>query len=390
MADIPEFEAPSWLNSQDATTINQRMMDNLPEGLDKTQGGFTWDLTKPVALEKAELLQFHMMEALKLIHPFWAHGQWLDLLGREVDTIRNEAEHAAGTITVTGMSGTIIPKDFVFATKASTESASKLYVTTNAAEIGESGSVDIEVTAKDAGADGNTPAGTICLMLEPMVGITSITNADRVTGGADTEDDESYRERIIEAERNGSFTGCDSDYIRWALEVPGVGNAYVEPLWDGPGTVKLMISDIDGGAANEELIERVYDHIQSPDNRANRLNPICAELTVDTVRFYNVDIIFDFTAVEGVTANEEIEICNAFKDAIRDYLQGDARDDMAISYNKIRAFLRSIEGVIDITRLDVIPRYNNNTEALEIAEVKAVPQGFYPELGEFTRADGDG
>ena len=80
----------------------------------------------------------------------------------------------------------------------------QLYVTTNAAEIGESGSVDIEVTAKDAGADGNTPAGTICLMLEPMVGITSITNADRVTGGADTEDDESYRERIIEAERNSA------------------------------------------------------------------------------------------------------------------------------------------------------------------------------------------
>lgn len=385
MTDIPEFEAPSWLNSQDAATINQRMMDNLPAGLNRTKGELTWDLTMPTALEKAELLQFHLMEALKVIHPFWARGQWLDLLGREVDTPRNEAEYAAGMVTVKGVPGTIIPKDFTFATKANAAVSSKLYITLETAEIDENGSVDISIKANTAGADGNTAADTVCLMLVPMEGITSITNKDIVTGGADIETDDSYRKRIIEAERNGSFTGCDSDYVRWALEIAGVGRAYVEPLWNGPGTVKLMISDINGGPANEELIERVFNHIQSPGNRANRLNPICAELTVDTVRFYGVDIKFNITVVTGTTEERIARISDTFKTAVMDYLQGEARDTMSISYNKIRALLRGIEDVTAITQLYIIPRYGNNTVPLEIAEVVAVPKGFYPELGTFAR-----
>ena len=62
MADITQFVPPSWLEDQDAETIHARMMQSLPEDIDDTEGGFPWDFTKPAALEKAELLEFNLME----------------------------------------------------------------------------------------------------------------------------------------------------------------------------------------------------------------------------------------------------------------------------------------------------------------------------------------
>jgi hypothetical protein len=55
MSIVP-FEPPEWLKNVSARGIQERMMRNLPLDIDKTEGGFAWDLTMPTALEKAELL----------------------------------------------------------------------------------------------------------------------------------------------------------------------------------------------------------------------------------------------------------------------------------------------------------------------------------------------
>ena len=75
---IPEFVPPSFLNGQDAETIHKRMMENLPPDIDDMENGFPWDFTKPTALEKAEMLEFHLVETLKIMFPMWAYDEWLD------------------------------------------------------------------------------------------------------------------------------------------------------------------------------------------------------------------------------------------------------------------------------------------------------------------------
>ena len=63
MAIVP-FKPPEWLGGMSSRSIQERMMQNLPLDIDKTEGGFVWDLTFPTALEKAELLQFHLIRTL--------------------------------------------------------------------------------------------------------------------------------------------------------------------------------------------------------------------------------------------------------------------------------------------------------------------------------------
>lgn len=40
-----DFTLPAFLQDCDVDTIHQRMMDMLPDDIDKTEAGFPWDFT---------------------------------------------------------------------------------------------------------------------------------------------------------------------------------------------------------------------------------------------------------------------------------------------------------------------------------------------------------
>ena len=93
MAIVP-FKPPEWLGGMSSRSIQERMMQNLPLDIDKTEGGFVWDLTFPTALEKAELLQFHLIRALHMMHHMWAEGRWLDYHAHENGLVRKPKNKA--------------------------------------------------------------------------------------------------------------------------------------------------------------------------------------------------------------------------------------------------------------------------------------------------------
>lgn len=197
---IPEFKAPSFLNDQDAETIHKRMMERLPPDIDDTEGGFPWDFTKPVALEKAEMLEFHLVQTLRLMFPAWAWDEWLDLHAKGGGTERKPANQASGNLVITGIPGTTIPAGFKFATPSIDDKSSIEYETKDKYTIEEDGTVEVQVVASAAGIIGNVPAGTITLMMTPLKGITSITNPEPITGGTEEESNDALRGRIDEAD----------------------------------------------------------------------------------------------------------------------------------------------------------------------------------------------
>lgn len=57
-----DFTLPAFLQDCDVDTIHQRMMDMLPDDIDKTEAGFPWDFTRPTALIASELLEYYIPE----------------------------------------------------------------------------------------------------------------------------------------------------------------------------------------------------------------------------------------------------------------------------------------------------------------------------------------
>ena len=240
-----DFIVPEFLEDCDADTIHARMMDELPNDIDKTEGGFPWDFTRPTALIAAELLQFYIPEAIKLMFPQWSSGSFLDYLAAGSQTKRKASTYAEAVLTLTGEPGTIVPAGTVFATEAKNDQPSIEFAAVESCILNEEGKGTVLVRALLDGKQSNVNAGAIVLMSEPVEGIQTVTNKEKATGGTEEESDDDLRERILEADASEetSYIGNNADYKRWAKAVDGIGDAIVIPEWNGPETVKIVYDE---------------------------------------------------------------------------------------------------------------------------------------------------
>ncbi len=341
----PEFVKPQFMEHTTAEEIHQRMMENLPGDIDDMPGGFPYDFTMPAALEKEELINFHLMRALMVAFPQYAWDEWLDLHGKQVRLERHPPGRASGKAEVSGKAGTKIMAGTVFCTEATEDGPSIEFAAQEDAEIGEDGTVLVPVSAVEGGTGSNVAAGTVTFMAKPNRHVTEVNNPEPITGGTDPESDDDFYDRIAtEYENSRTYIGNDSDYIRWAKEA-GAGDCIVIPAAEGPGTVRLALVDANGRPANEALVEAVYDHIVSPEDRSRRLLPTaCARLVCVPSTTVPVDFIITGLLFDGTTSLAQIRI--DFAEAVK-AIYAAAKQTNLLRYNDVRPIISNISGVLD-------------------------------------------
>lgn len=166
------------------------------------------------------------------ILPDTASDENLVRIGTIYGITRNAASFAQGEVTVTGIAGTTVPAGTVLERADGIEFSVINEVTL--AAITDS----LEVRAIESGDDGNTEVGVNLAFQTPITNIEADTTVSvEVGGGADIEDLEDYRARILARMSNPLQGGSAADYEAWALEVSGVTRAWVKPLYLGDGTV---------------------------------------------------------------------------------------------------------------------------------------------------------
>ncbi len=368
----PDFTAPDFMDNSSAEEIHERMMENLPDDIDDMPGGFPWDFTMPAALEKAELLQYHLTRALMAAFPQYAWDEWLDLHGKQVHLARHEAGKASGTICIAGLAGTEIAKGTVFCTPATESGPSLEFGTEETCTIGEDGKAEAGVTALEPGIMYNVKANAVFLMAKPVKGITEAGNPEPMKGGTDRESNDDYYDRVAaEYENSRTYLGNDGDYVRWAKEA-GAGACIVVSAPHGPGTVKLVLVDSEGHPASEKLVQKVYDYIVSPDDREKRLLPTaCAEL--ECVAASTVPVSYMCTGILHDHTTDMEQIQKEFSEAVRQ-VYTDAKQEGVLRYNDVRPLLSAIHGVEDFDTFLI----NGAMENIRI------PEEEYPETGTIT------
>ncbi|MCL6597931.1 MAG: baseplate J/gp47 family protein [Alicyclobacillus macrosporangiidus] len=258
MADLPEY-----LTDQTEEAIRDRMLSNIPDDIDKSEGSFIWDAIEPAAIELA-LAATWAQEVLNRGFAQTTFGAYLDNRADEHGLTRRAAVQATGTVTFTGTPGTLIPSGTQVSTASTDTSPAIVFSTTVDATITASGTVDVPVQAVEGGSSGNVSAGSIVFMAQPLAGVSSVTNAAATSGGLDQESDAELLARYLTKVRNPSAGGNKADYINWALEVSGVGGVSVVPVRDGPGTVSIAIIDTNKAPASQDLVDAVQDYIAPP------------------------------------------------------------------------------------------------------------------------------
>lgn len=341
----PEFVRPEFIENNSAEEIHQRMMGYLPADIDDMPGGFPYDFTMPAALEKDEIINFHLMRALMLAFPQYAWDNWLELHGQQVHVERHLPKRASGMVRISGKPGIKIAYGTVFCTPATDTAQSVPFRAVEEAEIPAEGIILVPIQAEESGTGSNVVANAVTLMAKPVGGVTEITNPEPIRGGTEREGDNEYYDRIAAEYANRmTFLGNDSDYVRWAKEA-GAGDCIVIPAAEGPGTVKLVLVDGNGQPANEELVQEVYNHIVSPEDRNARLLPTaCAKLICGSATTVKVDFAITGVIYDETTSIEQIK--EDFTKAVK-AVYAEAKKEGILRYNDVRPIISDISGVED-------------------------------------------
>ena len=379
---IKEFVTPPFLEGQSVEEIHSRMLALLPADIDRGEGGFPWDFTRPTANEKAEYVGYHLINAIRGIFAAYCDPFLLDYHADKNGMKRRAAEPARAILKMSGASGTEIPAGFSVSTAATYNRPGITFTTDQAVTLGEE-AVSVTATAADPGAAGNVGANTIIIVDAPIDGLATITNPSPAFGGLDEEDDDSLRSRIVEYEQSQgvSYVGSSADYRRWALEVAGVGAVQVQGGQAGDCTVKLILTGSDGNPASEEVCQDVYDHIMRPDDDSQRLAGVNDLLIVTPAAKVTVKIAATIE-LDGTALLADIK--EEFRLRLGRYYGQDGAESGEVRYTKVGAILLECAGVADYDHATLL--LNSGTDNITIAAGE-IP---VTESADITLADGEG
>lgn len=291
-----------FLKSQSESIIQSRMLDRVDVDLDKSVGSYIWDSVTPSSFEFA-LAYIALRMAIKLAVPQTSYGEVLAMQAASHGVDKKLAQSATGLVTVSGVVGTKIAKGVKFSTTVPEGSLlkPKYFTTTEEKTIGTSGSVDISVKADTAGSDGNVIAGEINFNIQSIPGVTGVYNALDFTNGIDEESDPALLTRLLEKVRNPPSSGNKNDYIRWSKEVPGVGEVIVKALWNGPGSVKIIILDPTGQPVTQDVIDDVKEYLDpgQSSGEGDGKAPVGAVVTVVTASVVSISVTIPSMQVES-------------------------------------------------------------------------------------------
>lgn len=175
-----------------------------------------------------------LMRVAAQLLPDTAEVDWLVRHGSLRRIVRKTASYATGSVIVSGDPELFVPEGSVWQ-----RADGEQYVQDAAVEIGSSGQAEVVVTAAIAGASGNSDAGVTLTSVSPRAGMssTAVVAELGIGAGADAENDDELRARVIDRMRAPPHGGNAADYRQWATAVPGVTRAWVFPRENGPGTV---------------------------------------------------------------------------------------------------------------------------------------------------------
>lgn len=309
------------------------------------EGGFVWDTLSANAKE-FEKAYAEMALIIEASFPQTSWGDWLTKKAEEHGIIRQEATNSSVILTITGQAGVAVSEGALFSTNDG-----KNFITVETKKIESTGTVDIKAQSQDVGTSCNVDAETITKIPMSIYGVSAVTNKSPAYDGFDEETDEELLERLLFKVRQPATSGNKNHYVIWATNVEGVGGVKVLPLWNGNGTVKVIITDAKNEIASEDLIAKVQNYIDEQ-------RPIGATITVVSPKPLNIDISLKVTKGSGNI--------DGIKNAVNDFFKTTAFNSEYVSYAQVGKVIleKTATGVQDYSDLTL----NNKAENIALTD----------------------
>lgn len=268
-------------------TILGRMLDRVPDTVDKREGSILYDALAPAA---AELAKTYMELDVVMDETFvdTASMQYLMLRCKE----RGVAVQPATAAVIRGV---LTPETLEVAAGTRFNCDDINYVVTGKLTNGS-----YRLEAETLGSAGNQYSGLL-LPIEIVEGLESARIDGVLIPGEDGDTTDTLRAKYYASIDGEAFGGNVADYKEKVNALPGVGGVKVYPAWKGGGTVKLTIIAADYTAPSAELVQLVQTAIDPEENHGEGLGlaPIGHTVTVTGVQAQPVTVTTAITFVVG-------------------------------------------------------------------------------------------
>lgn len=251
------------------------MLDNVPDDIDQREGSVIYDALAPAAMVMAQQ-SLARANIIKQTYIKTAQGQFLDYRAAEHGTARyaaTQTEVKAKFLDSDGNPINNVQIDDQFASIGETP----IFYTVQKINDDLTG----ELTADDPGTAANSYIGQVL----PVTSNDSLSWAEIteiVAPARDEETDDHLRDRLLRADDWIAYGGNITDYLAMLSKINEVGAGQVYPVWNGAGTVKLVIVDNNLMPASADLVKKVKNIIDPTDNESQGygLAPIDHQVTV--------------------------------------------------------------------------------------------------------------
>lgn len=336
-----------------AARVNLGLDPRSPAFLDAIMGSIFGDLEGPAALALDQFYDFAEIVARAVI-PTSSFGVWLDDWAESVGLERRDEAFAGGTVTFTGTNGSTIATGQQVTTTTGPDGDPIAFQVVAGGTV-SGGAVDLTVTAVEAGSAGNVSAGTVTIPSPSIAGVSAVTNALAMTGGADVEEDDSLSLRVREVLSGETGSGTVADYVRWGKEQPGVGFVTVRPIARGAGTVDVYITDLNNDPMPSPAVAAFQLVLDPVTGQGLGLAPIGHDVLVLTPAATAVTVTatvshhagYSLTGTAGTRATSALITA-----AIRRYIDGLPVGDDVVR-NKVVAAIVDVVGVDNVVTTGV-------------------------------------
>lgn len=212
-----------------------------------------------------------------------------------------------------------------------------------------------------AGTCGNEYLGHL-LPLDNINGLAEAVLEELRTDGEDEEGDEELRKRYFDSFEGDAFGGNIADYRRKVTALQNVGGVKVYPVWNGGGTVRLVIIDQGWRKPTETEIQKLQN-IVDPQKRGEGygIAPIGHKVTVDAVNEVRCNVNMTLSLTEG--AVQEI-VMEDIRKRLEDYFAQQRKlwaesERLTVRISRLEATALEADGVLDIQNCTINGKNGN-------------------------------
>lgn len=219
------------------------------------------------------------------------------------------------------------------------------------------------------GIKGNDYLGKL-IPVEYIEGLAEAVLTELLTDGEDEENDEELRKRYFESFHSESFGGNIADYRRKVSALDGVGGVKVYPVWNGGGTVKLVI--LDSGYRKPSSMEiSILQQKIDPQKRGlgEGIAPVGHQVTVEPVEEVTCNIHMNVILKEGASLLQvKKQINMTFEEYFLELRQKwEESNGLIVRISYLEARVLQIQGVVDV--LNTTINKNSKNYILEETQI---------------------